>query len=83
MAEYEPSEERRLRQQQGLVYYGKVTTYTDATHFKVSELAGFGNDFFKNYYVYVNRKIVALYQIPQKVRNTGSTHLSLPLNHIR
>ena len=55
MAEYKPSEERRLRQQQGLVYYGEITTYTDPTHFKVSELAGFGDDFFKNYYVYVVR----------------------------
>ncbi|KKM96139.1 hypothetical protein LCGC14_1181170 [marine sediment metagenome] len=43
-------------QAQGLVYYGKVTTYTDPTHFKVSDLAGFGDAFFKdNYRAYVVR----------------------------
>ncbi len=39
----------------GLSYYGKVTTFTDTTHFKASVLAGFGNDFFKGYFVYVVR----------------------------
>jgi len=36
---------------QGLVYYGKVTTYTDITHFKASGLAGFGDDYFGPYRV--------------------------------
>ncbi len=39
----------------GLSYYGTVTTYTDTTHFKASALAGFGDDFFKGYFVYVVR----------------------------
>ncbi len=43
-------------ERQGLVYYGKVTQVDDATHFRVSELAGFGDAFFANTYrVYVVR----------------------------
>jgi len=39
---------------QGLAYYGEVTTYTDITHFRVSGLTGFGDDYFaNNYRVYV------------------------------
>ena len=39
---------------QGLVYYGKVTQVDDATHFRVSGLAGFGDAYFaNNYRVYV------------------------------
>ncbi|GAJ03259.1 unnamed protein product, partial [marine sediment metagenome] len=50
---------------QGLVYYGKVTTYTDTTHFKVSGLTGFGDSFFKNYRVYVVRDAAGLGAAPQ------------------
>ena len=50
---------------QGLVYYGKVTTYTDTTHFKVSSLTGFGDTFFKNYRVYVVRDAAGLGAAPQ------------------
>ena len=36
----------------GLAYKGTVSNYTDVTHFKVSDLTGFGDNFFKNWYVY-------------------------------
>lgn len=36
-----------------LALLGVVTTYTDPTHFKASSLVGYGDDFFKGYYVYV------------------------------
>jgi len=40
----------------GLVYYGKVTTVVDTTHFKVAGLAGLGDAYFANTYrVYVVR----------------------------
>jgi hypothetical protein len=41
----------------GLSYYAKVTTATDATHFKADDLAGYGDDFFGNnkWYVFVVR----------------------------
>jgi len=39
----------------GLAYCGVVTTVDDATNFKVATLTGFGDHFFKNYYVYVVR----------------------------
>jgi len=39
----------------GLSFYAKVTTYTDTTHFKTTNLVGKGNDFFNAYYVYVVR----------------------------
>ncbi len=41
----------------GLSYYAKVTTYTNPTHFKADDLAGFGDDFFANskWYVFVAR----------------------------
>lgn len=48
-----------LEQHNGLVYRGTVTTYTDTTHFKVSgfpeygDADDFGDNFFKDYYVYV------------------------------
>lgn len=48
-----------LNQYHGLVYRGTVTTYTDTTHFKVSsfpdygEASDFGNEFFKDYVIYV------------------------------
>ena len=48
--------ERQVEQSMPLAMYGKVTTYTDTTHFKMSTLSGqFGNDFFNNWYVYVVR----------------------------
>ena len=39
----------------GLSYYGKVTTVVDTTHFKVDGLAGWGDDYFNGWYVYVVR----------------------------
>lgn len=48
-----------LEQHNGLVFRGTVTTYTDTTHFKVSgfpeygDADDFGDNFFKDYYVYV------------------------------
>jgi len=36
----------------GLAYKGAVTTATDTTHFKASALLGYGNGYFKNWYVY-------------------------------
>ena len=48
-----------LNQYHGLVYRGTVTTYTDTTHFKVSSFpeygnaSDFGNEFFKDYVIYV------------------------------
>lgn len=41
----------------GLSYYAKVTTFTNATHFKADDLAGYGDDFFANskWYVFVAR----------------------------
>ncbi|MBA7523087.1 hypothetical protein ES705_15210 [subsurface metagenome] len=50
-----PVEEDKPVGDLGLSYYGKVTTYTDTTHFKASALAGFGDTFFKGYFVYVVR----------------------------
>ena len=48
-----------------LAYYGKISTYTDATHFKVAGLVDFGNDFFKNWYVYVLRDAAGAGAAPQ------------------
>lgn len=48
-----------LEQHMGLIFRGTVTTYTDTTHFKVSDLPEYGNaedfpdNFFKDYYIYV------------------------------
>jgi len=39
----------------GLSYYARVTTYTDPTHFKADDLASWGDDFFKDWFVYVVR----------------------------
>ena len=47
--------ERDVEQSVPMSFYGKVTTYTDTTHFKAARLSGFGNDFFKDWYVYVVR----------------------------
>jgi len=49
--------ERQVEQSMPLAMYGKVTTYTDTTHFKVSTLSRFGDNFFANrkWYVFVAR----------------------------
>jgi len=36
----------KVTQIQGLVYYGVVTTYTDANNFETTDITGFGDDFF-------------------------------------
>ena len=61
---------------QGLVYYGKVTTYTDTTHFKVSGLTGFGDTFFKNYRAYVVRDAAGLGDAPQGEMQPISDYVS-------
>ena len=61
---------------QGLVYYGKVTTYTDTTHFKVSGLAGFGNDYFNNFRVYVVRDAAGAGAAPQGQMQPVSDYVS-------
>lgn len=63
-------------QTKGLVYYGKVTTYTDTTHFKVSGLAGFGNDFFNNFRVYVVRDAGGAGAAPQGEMQPVSDYVS-------
>ena len=57
--------ERNVEQSMPLAMYGKVTTYTNTTHFKVSTLSRFGNDFFKNWYVYVVRDVAGAGAAPQ------------------
>jgi hypothetical protein len=61
---------------QGLVYYGKVTTYTDTTHFKVSGLAGFGNDYFNNFRGYVVRDAAGGGAAPQGEMQPVSDYVS-------
>jgi len=61
---------------QGLVYYGKVTTYTDTTHFKVSGLTDFGDTFFKNYRAYVVRDAAGLGDAPQGEMQPISDYVS-------
>ena len=39
----------------GLSYHGIVTAYTDATHFKIDGLAGWGDNYFFDWYIYVVR----------------------------
>lgn len=48
-----------------LDFYGKVTTFTNATTFKASGLAGLGNDFFNGYYIYVLRDAAGAGAAPQ------------------
>ena len=43
---------QRLDQLDCLDHPGTVTTYTDTTHFKAANLVGFGDNFFKGWYVY-------------------------------
>ena len=57
--------ERTVEQSMPLAFYGKVTTYTDPTHFAISTLSRQGNDFFKNWYVYVVRDAAGLGAAPQ------------------
>ncbi|GAH24839.1 unnamed protein product [marine sediment metagenome] len=57
--------ERLVEQSIPLSMYGVVTTYTDITHFKCSNLSRFGNDFFKNWYVYVVRDSAGAGAAPQ------------------
>ena len=57
--------ERNVEQSMPTSFYGKVTTYTDTTHFKISNLSRFGNDFFKNWYVYVVRDSAGAGAAPQ------------------
>ena len=61
---------------QGLVYYGKVTQVDDATHFRASGLAGFGDAYFANTYrVFVVRDAGGAGAAPQGEMqpNTGYT----------
>ena len=80
-----------IEQSMPLAFYGKITTYTDPTHFKISTLSGdFGDDFFKNWYVYVVRDSAGAGAAPQGedvkkitdyVSSTGAfTHLSFTAN---
>lgn len=51
--------------QQGLVYFGDVTTYTNATTFASTDLGGRENDYFKNWYVYCVRDAGGAAAAPQ------------------
>jgi len=50
---------------QGLVFYGKITTFTDSNNFKVSGLVGYGDDFFNGYVIYVLRDAGGASAAPQ------------------
>jgi len=62
---------------QGLVYYGDVTTYTDTTHFKSTDLIGYGDAYFKNYYVYVVRDAAGAGAAPQGESQQISAYTSV------
>jgi hypothetical protein len=63
-----------------LAFKGTVTTYTDTTHFKVSGLAGFGNDYFggpnNSWYVYALRDSGGAGALPQGEDETISDYVS-------
>ena len=61
---------------QGLCYYGKVTTYTNVTHFKVSGLTGFGDHYFDNFRVYVVRDAAGGGAAPQGEMQPVSDYVS-------
>ena len=46
---------KQIITQQGLVYFGDVTTYTDLNTFASTNLITYENDYFKNWYVYCVR----------------------------
>ncbi|GAJ02836.1 unnamed protein product, partial [marine sediment metagenome] len=60
----------------GLVYYGKVTTYTNPTHFKASGLVGFGDDYFNDHRVYVVRDAAGAGGDPQGEMQPISDYVS-------
>lgn len=69
----------------GLSYYGKITAYTDTTHFKIDGLKGWQDGFFYNWFVYVVRDSGGIGAAPQdelaKITNYTSsdgtfTHLA-------
>ena len=67
--------ERTVEQSMPLTFYGKVTKYNSTTSFAVSNLSRFGNEFFKNWFVYVVRDAGGAGAAPQDelVKITGYT----------
>jgi len=44
-----------VKEHQGICFYGKITTFTDANNCKISGLSGYGDSFFTGYYIWCVR----------------------------
>lgn len=60
----------------GLSYYAIVTTWDNANNFKADDLAGFGDDYFNDWYVYVVRDAAGLGAAPQNELQPISNYVS-------
>ena len=60
----------------GLAYQGVVSAYTDTTHCKISILSGYGDAYFKNWYIYVLWDSAAAGAAPQSEQNPISAYTS-------
>ena len=67
--------EKALRMD-GLSYYARVTTFTNATHFKANDLAGWGDDYFNDWHVYVARDAGGAGAAPQNESQRISNYTS-------
>jgi len=63
--------------QQGLIYFGDVTTYTDVNTFASLNLAGYEDGFFENWYVYCVRDDAGASAAPQNEYRLVTAYVSV------
>ncbi len=73
---WEISDASLIKKGQGLFYQGKVTAISGTTSVTVASLTGFGNDFFKNWFMFVVRDAGGASAAPQNELTPVSDYVS-------